>query len=515
MQKVVLISILFFLNFLDNFLLSQTVFEIEIDEIYLDDTRISFVNIGELNSYLCKLTPIVIKDFEHKLILDCEEDNNWMWSDSPTKIELDELIAFEQPEKLIKHIENTKFANSSNQTNHLNHSFLQHFNENLFSSLYFNNLDINKPKWEFQDVDFWDYVFIRINKKYLIIALVYENDARLGGYIIPKKNETIVVAQNYVYKEAGRKIDTIKLEKYISLESFYRVKTTSNGKQIVDKLFQEKVINKKFDRVTFKKNHILTQSANMIELYDKSCKQLHVRHVQAAFDSLGSIQCIINNEIKWLDYDFKIHDTFPINIWGFCGTISSTDRKIVQINNLFYEYSRTGYGGLGDNRNDSILILEDKSVSHIKYLNNMDSDQFDEYSDLFSVFSYPYSYYVLTKGNQKQLISLTNKKDAKAKEILNNNIFSAEVSRDSINNLLGKLQNEIELKVHFTGDFETFGYNHPIKFKSDNLYGYFPQNKEAKYRRLEKFNFFFAEFEDTKGRNGWIDIYGNEYYKKN
>ena len=79
--------------------------------------------------------------------------------------------------------------------------------------------------------------------------------------------------------------------------------------------------------------------------------------------------------------------------------------------------------------------------------------------------------------------------------------------------MINKLEDDIVIEVLFTGNFEAFGYYHPIKYESGGLFGYYPQNEFAKYKRIEKFNFFFAEFEDKDGRIGWLDIYGKEYYK--
>jgi len=391
-----------------NCLYGQTIIDIEIDEIYLDDDNIAFVNIGEVNSYICQLTPIVVKDFEHKIILECEEDNDWMWSDNPMQIQFDQFLKFDEPRDLLNHIKNHKYAKGSNETNLKQNAFLQLFNEHLFARVNFKNYDSQNINWQFSNVDFWDFVFIRINGKYLIIALVYEDDPRPGGFIIPTKDQIIVVSENFTYHPAGERIDTLNLTKQIPLSSFFRVRNTTKGQEINDKLFKERIIDKKFEKVKFGENYIHCNTENKMELYDKSFKKLNIKHLKAAYDSLGSIQCIIKDEIKWLDYEWNIHDTFPKPNWGLCGTISSTERKIERIHNRFYESYTTGYWGEKVTR-DSILILDDKSANQITYLNNQNSDAFDEYSDLLAVFSFPYEYYVLIKENEKQLIAITNK----------------------------------------------------------------------------------------------------------
>ncbi|MBK6364732.1 MAG: hypothetical protein IPF52_15085 [Saprospiraceae bacterium] len=512
-MKIVLHILIFLLSI--SWLCGQTIFDIEIDEIYLDNDEIAFVNKGEVNSFLCKLTPIVVKDYKYNIILECEEDNDWMWSENPVKIQFDQLIKFDKPHDLTNYIKKYKYAKSSNKTNLKHNAFLQYFNEHLFANLHFNNFDPQNINWQFYKADFWDFVFIRINGKYLIIALVFEDDPRPGGFIIPMKDQILVVSKLFTYQKDGGRIDSLNLAKQLPLANFYRVKNNASGQEIIDKLFQEKIIDKNFKNVKFKENYIQCYSDNKMELYDKSGKKIDIKDLKAAYDSLGSIQCIIKDEIKWLDFEWNIYDTFPKPKWSLCGTISSTERKIEKINNKIYEFYTSGYWGEKENR-DSILILDDKSVNEITYLNNQISDAFDDYSDLLAVFSFPYQYYVLTGKNEKHLIAITNKRKEKERELIIERDYrnKNQTEKDSINTMINKLEDDIVIEVLFTGNFEAFGYYHPIKFESGGLFGYYPQNGFAKYRRIEKFNFFFAEFEDKDGRIGWLDIYGKEYYKK-
>lgn len=92
--------------------------------------------------------------------------------------------------------------------------------------------------------------------------------------------------------------------------------------------------------------------------------------------------------------------------------------------------------------------------------------------------------------------------------------IKGQVKKDSIDLLIKNLKNEAETELIFEGDFETFGYYHPVRFKEGNLYSYYPQNEKAKYKRLEKFNFCFAEFETEDRRKGWLDTEGREYFRE-
>jgi hypothetical protein len=63
-------------------------------------------------------------------------------------------------------------------------------------------------------------------------------------------------------------------------------------------------------------------------------------------------------------------------------------------------------------------------------------------------------------------------------------------------------------------DFFPRDYNEPLKFRIGNLYGYFPNDKEGRYRRLGDYSLAFAEFKKPDGTRGWIDVWGNEYQRK-
>ena len=177
---------------------SQSVFEIEIDNIFIDKQGIAFVNKDEENSFLCNLTPIMKRDFEYDLVLDCDEEDFGTRNESSKSIEFSELKEFELPEQLIEHIRNTKFVKMSNQTETKYIEFLQIFDDNLITQLSYWNSKNGYQYRDFSSVQFKDYTFIRINKKYIIIAIMYEEDPEPRGYIIPKKDGFIVLSEKRI-----------------------------------------------------------------------------------------------------------------------------------------------------------------------------------------------------------------------------------------------------------------------------------------------------------------------------
>ncbi len=111
MKNIFTIAILLILS---NFIFGQSIFDIEIDEIYIDGDNIAFINNGELNSYKCELTPIMKKDFHCEIELACEEDNEWMRSKNPIKIEFIQFLKFKNTGQFINYIKDNKFEKVSN-----------------------------------------------------------------------------------------------------------------------------------------------------------------------------------------------------------------------------------------------------------------------------------------------------------------------------------------------------------------------------------------------------------------
>ena len=459
---------------------AQTIFDIQVDKLYLNKNDIIFVNEGELNSYDCEISTIKIRDFQHSLVLDCEEENEWWRSQDTLRIELDELEAFDQPSQFSEWLKDRKFGKATNATNTKHLSYIQYFDDNLFAQIDLANYNLENPTWELNRVEFWDYAFLRINGKYLIIVLLYEDDADVGGYIIPKGEGPVALLGSSQYDQEGRQIDTLNLEKYILPTSFFRIKESKNGFQIYDKLFQELILEETFSQIHFDQNYIFGINAKGTTIYDKSVLNIKAKNLTAAYDCFGSIQYLKDNKIQWLTPDGLTHDTFPLPNWNICGTITSIEREISKTHNGYFESFKTGFLSQNSER-DSMKIANARSITSIKYLNSSFNHSFDEHTGLFAAFSFPYSYYLVEVGSNQQLISITSDKSAETK---------------------------------FIGNLEAFGYHHPIKFKENNLYGYYPQNEKAKYKKLEKFNFFFARFETEDGRKGWLDLSGNEYFKE-
>lgn len=479
--------------------------------MYLDRGNVNFYKKGEINEYTCEIIPVRQNDFHYQLILECDDLDNSL-HDSMI-IKEDEIIKFKTIEEIDKWVKTIKFKKQTDEVNNEYQSYLQHHNNQLFSFLTYRKYFKNMAQHAFHYADFYRYVYIRINNQYYIIGLVDE-DAGVFGYIIPKKNGGFVADGN-LYSENGSKIDSVDFTRKWDIGKFYRIKNENGANYFYDNLFNEKVIEKGYKDIRFSRQFIICVGENETQIYDNQLKKKDIKNLKAACDSGYVTQFIIGDKIKWMDFHGDFHDTFPKKELFLCGTIEITNRRIVSIDNVFKELDTTRCSMMLQEESDSTFLSNSDQIVSIRYLNNEVEHKYNSYSRLFSVFSFPYNRYLLQTTNGTKLVFVIDKNETyKNKLIVIKELqIQSQIKEDSLTNIINNIKKDIEITTLFEGEIEAFGYDHPIRFRENNLYGYYPQNKKAKYAKLEKFNFFYAEFELPNGQKGWLDIYGNEYYR--
>ncbi len=474
------IIIVFCFIFSTSIVSAQTIFDIQVDKIYLDGSDILFVNQGEIQTYECSIKPIKLRDYHFELRLACEEEDFNGYD--TTLVKFESIKKFRTPEKLINWIKSKKFIKNSQSSTHS--SYLQYFDNDLMAQLIYKNYEEeSQPIWQFHKATFWDYVFFRVNNDFLIIGLIYEEEGDIGGFIIPTKDGAIVESSGYSWKTTEGKIDSIPLATQLTPSSFYRIKPIQNDNyQLFDKLFQEVIQQDTFEEIKFLEHYIYCKKGKEISIYDKSAKKMLIEKAEAVYNLSTTIQFVKNGKVQCLDENGILQDTFPIPQFVVCGNYNSTERLIEQKNGQYL--LNTLISGVWSDKREIDTLKYSRTTSTIRYLNEKTKHHYNDYSKLGAVFSFPYNYYLIETPEKQQLASLNQQKS------------------------------NTEFEILFEGTLEVFGYNHPIKFQEGNLYGYYPQNKSAKYKKLEKFDFFFAGFELPNGKKGWLDINGNEYLKK-
>jgi hypothetical protein len=490
----------------------QTIVDIEVDKIYIKHGDLLFYKKGDVNEYSCEIIAIRQNDYHNQLVFECE-DNDFSLHDS-LMIKEDDIIKFKTIEEIDKWVKTLKFENEDNRVNRDYQSYLQHHSNNLFSLLIYRKYYKTSTQIDFDYAEFYRYVYLRINKHYYIIGLVDE-DASVFGYIIPTKNGGLVTDGDDLFLVNGNKIDTIDYLRKWDANEFYRVKKVNGSFYLYDKLFNEKIIDRAFKDIRISPKLIICVGENETVVYNTQLKRENIKKLKAACDSNYVTQFIIGNKIKWMDFEGKFHDTFPKPNVFFCGVTILTNRKIMSSSNEFKELVSTSSLMMLQEEIDSTYFPKTDSIVSIRYLNNEMEHEYGSYSDSYSVFSFPYNTYLLKTTKGTKLVSVIDKNEGYKNKLINIKELQiqSQIDEDSLTNVINNIKKDIEITTLFEGEIEAFGYYHPIRFKENNLYGYYPQNKKAKYVKLEKFNFFYAEFELPNGKKGWLDIYGNEYFR--
>ncbi|NOZ35572.1 MAG: hypothetical protein GXO80_09785 [Chlorobi bacterium] len=332
------------------------------------------------------------------------------------------------------------------------------------------------------------YIFY-INNEYAILLLYQYRETESLLYVFPLKKHL-----NAYYYD-GYNTELFKVDKhkkkneidlpYTCILNCCKIKEKKNNFLLVNKFSGEKLINKKFDKLKITDSFVFGYKKGKKYIYSCNLNKINLKNVSALhyFNdiSLNSIQIIQNKQIFWID-KFGNKSKKPKVLEMFvCGNEPSYEKHILKINNKFY-YIEKYY----DNREelnlcDTSQFILPKKITEIKFYNN----GFTDY------------YYNEDSNINKILFILKNK---------NNKYSLAEVE---------KQKNKIIIKTILLKDADTIEYiKQNIRFYKNGLYGYYPQNKKAKYKYLGDFNYYFARFELPDGKKGWTDKKGNEYFDK-
>lgn len=492
----------------------QTIVDIEVDKIYIKHGDLLFYKKGDVNEYSCEIKAIRQNDYHNQLVLECDDINSPIHDSLMIKEE--DILKFSSIDEIDKWVKELKFVSKNNLYDHTNKYYLQWFSKNQFAQLSYPLSKGLDSSFYFRGVEYLQYFYIWVNKEYFILGLTDSDTDYVSfqGFIIPTKTGLAATNYNFII-ENKNKIDSVDFLRDWDANEFYRVKKVNGSFYLYDKLFNEKIIDKAFKDIRFSQKFIICVADNETIIYDNQLKKKEFKNLKAACDSNYVTQFIIGNKMKWMDFEGKYHDTFPIPNVFFCGVKSTTNRHIELTVDGFKELSTKHCPMMLTEEKDSTYIAKSDSIISIQYLNNKSEYNFDEYSDSYSVFSFPFNTYLLKTKKSTKLVSVIDKNEAQKNELLIKKEYytEAQIAKDSLSIIINEIKKDIEITTLFEGDIEAFGYYHPIRFKENNLYGYYPQNKKAKYVKLEKFNFFYAAFELPNGKKGWLDIYGNEYFR--
>lgn len=471
-------------------LLAQVIFDIEIDKIYIDNNNsLVFLNDGEINSYKCDLSLYEVRDYDYKLYSECYRLRNAELINNE-EIAISRLFSGSFS-KFNKKVRKTIFISS--ESDDLT-SFIEFISDDLIVE--YSRSDNEANDFVYGSVNFYRYMFIRVNEKYFIMALLDGDE--IIGYVLTGDNEDIkLITDKGRYVEYSKKHKVNEAVFQAEANDIYRVVKSENGYEVRDLLFQERLIHKSYDSIVINNvnRFIFCYKESLVDVYNNVLIRLNDEDLRAAYKMPGNhIQCINKkNEMYWLDILGFRTDSVPEYLWSVCGTVYGESRKIEKQENKFEQVSNRG--DFGDQETDTTDLLEiNDSAANLIYLNNQIFHTYDVNSDIGSVFSFPYAYFIYQDKHSSKVLSITEKCDSEnEEEKVNCELFS-------------------EVKYELKGKIEPLGYYHPISIASNNLVGYYPQNKFPKYKEVGRFLYYFARIVDQSGNTGWLDIDGNEYF---
>jgi hypothetical protein len=182
----------------------------------------------------------------------------------------------------------------------------------------------------------------------------------------------------------------------------------------------------------------------------------------------GGIQVLnSNNEIVYYTFDLKkIQGKPKPERLLYCGNVSAYKLIIEKNGNNYYVKKKEGFSRNFKNRKWKVIdTISSKGVEDITFLNKTKSLEYDE-----------------------------------------------NIRKDEI--MIIKYKNYYAIRIHNKSYYfervDIISYN-PLRVKCHNHFGYFGRTK-VKYTELGVYEFNLAPFVLDDGTNGYVDIYGVEYY---
>lgn len=355
-------------------------------------------------------------------------------------------------------------------------------------------------------VEYMPYIFIQLGKKKIIYT--YDNEQ---VYLIPTKNkinlfeqyskpiaelktEKLALTNNEVYQFSIHAFPNLE-------ESFFKIDSLSNKKVLLKNSYNETLISKSYDSIVLG-TLIRCYDNGSIDLYNLALKKLNKTKLKAVKQYRGSLQAIENNRLKLMDWtgtEIKKKIDFGIVLLeapqrNYFYEVSITKEphfvlKARNFDNFCREDSNTTI--------DSISLVNTENIKGF-YFKNQSTDTIDRPYDFTQHFLFD------KKARITELVNF----DYETIWFLNNDgTFGM--------NYLGHF-----IKTDF--DSTTFSnhqklqsvdYNYPYyKIRKNDLYQFFPLQKEFRYKKLGDFQGNFARFELSNGQKGWLSLDGKEYF---
>ena len=389
---------------------------------------------------------------------------------------------------------------------------------------------LNKTKFVTKVNDDDNYQFVQYNKDFFSIAILedslqkprnenllhycildFGNGRKIiyhsEGYIIPTKEKLNFYFYNYNLNNAFKSYTIIdynklKVNELHLLKSdlelnrdFYKIDTLKNKKLRIKNCYNETIINREFDSITYNSFFIIGYNNKKIHIYNYRFEKLNLKNVKAvSFNKFyPNLQIIQNNKLRIINLigkDYKNEDISVFPSFNHFFPTQEASLLVTQENNQFYIQSNDFYYILKNFQSfeNKFSIIDSDKYERIEHLNEEKFITLNSEMNNYQV-EIPILIYTKLKNGKYNLNTIDFLIDPKIDE-----------QNLKFNNLLPKNLDSI------------MAINQGLyKISKNNLFTYYPLVNELIYKKLEDFQGNFARFELPNGQKGWLSKEGKEY----
>lgn len=509
------ISVVFLLIVI-NYISAQNVIEIEVDSIHCQDSTCYLLNFSDDRIYSCSFLSLELAEYRFFQTIDCTDrcKLNYL-GNSTNSLDLKKIRTIEHFKSWVSCL---KFA--SNFTyNSINWSQQYQSLSESYGVIRSVNLEAdnsNKPK-----IETYQIIPIRVNDEYYIAGLIGIDDYEVDHLIFPENNKTGMMHYlNRIYEPTFNSFEIDQSKLYKDIYNTYKVRYKRSKKVLTNSISTDPILTGEYDDIILEYPYVVTKRKGSVNVYNAKLQDITPNNLMEAYGSFGSLQLIIDNEVKWMNSDGVVVDTMPEieRVLG-CGNVACEEKSIMKSNGEFIEIiNDCDYSFYEKNSvTDSIVFDINRNLDSLLYLNNKTKRVFSV--DCFMQFyCNPLNlYYFKTKENTKGIFKRVNVKQEIIDQIWANKSLSHQERWKQVKSIRDTLKATYRDEILLEGLFEDIilsDYNKPIIFKDKGRYGVFPLMGKAKYKSIKPFVGNLAEVVFGNNEEGWIDLKGNEIKKK-
>ncbi|MFZ1702697.1 MAG: hypothetical protein WAT79_00045 [Saprospiraceae bacterium] len=497
-----------------NYVSAQNVIEIEVDSIHCNDSTCHLLNFSEDQIYSCSFLSLELAAYRYNQTIECSYDRKLnVARETSNTLNLKKITTLKEFKLWVSNLNlASNFSNNGmkfkEQFQALNERHGVIVSENLESR------DKNK-------IGIYQITPILINSEYYVAGLIRIDDYEVEHLIFPDKNKASLMHYfNRLYLPASNTYEIDQKELYKDIFRTYKVRNFKSKKVLTNSISSDPILDGEYDDIILNYPFIVTKVTDNISIYDETLRDITPNNLIEAYQSFGSLQLIIDNEVKWINSEKMISDTMPkIERVLDCGNVPCQEKSIINSNHGFVEIIRNCEYTTFDNSStkDSVIFDLNRNLQSIKYLNNKTNRIFSV--DCFMEFycNPTNLFYFKTENNSQGIFKRVDEKQETIDKIWANKSLSHQEQWKLVKPIRDSLEVSYRDEILFEGNFEDIilsDYNKPIVFKENGNYGIFPLMQKAKYKSIKPFIGNFAEVVFKNNDEGWIDLNGKEIRKK-